>query len=257
MTEPAVAALPGPDEPLTVERLAEALHEPNRPLLAGLLAHLGPERCAAVLAEALTCEANGGMLTTDGTRRRTPGGVFIELVRRQLTVRQRRQLLPYQPLPKGSPRGRSAAKRPETPPPVAPTWEALNTAIRGLSDRPKGEAQTMKLTLIGRPTTVETQGQSVMFQLEGRPPDTLPKGLPPLPQGPALTWNVLVALRQWNRVKDALAADEQDRLIIEGYPLQRGKDLVVLAQSCVSIAQQRAKKTQQREAVQAATEPTA
>jgi PHAX RNA-binding domain len=60
-------------DPLTVDTLAEVLQEPNRPLLVQVLRTLGQDRTRAVLTATLQCEANGGMLTHDGTRRRTPG----------------------------------------------------------------------------------------------------------------------------------------------------------------------------------------
>jgi PHAX RNA-binding domain len=59
---------------LTVETLAEILQEPKVPLLRQVLRTLGQDRCAALLADTLTCEARGGMRTQDGTRRRPPGG---------------------------------------------------------------------------------------------------------------------------------------------------------------------------------------
>ena len=105
----------------------------------------------------------------------------------------------------------------------------------------------MKLTLIGRPGKVETRGQAVVFRLQGKPPASLPRGLPPTPSTPALTWNVMVALRQWNRVKDSLATNQEDQLIIEGYPLMQGSQHVLLAQSCVSMLQQRAQKQAQQQ----------
>ncbi len=40
---------------------------------------LGPERARALLGQALTVEAQGGLTLPDG-RRRTPGGVFFYLV---------------------------------------------------------------------------------------------------------------------------------------------------------------------------------
>ena len=80
----------------------------------------------------------------------------------------------------------------------------------------------MKLTLIGRPGKVETRGQVVVFRMQGKPPATLPRGLPPVPNAAPLTWNVMVALRQWNRVKDSLAANQDDQLIIEGLPSHAG-----------------------------------
>ena len=117
----------------------------------------------------------------------------------------------------------------------------------------------MKVTLIGRPGKVETRDQAVVFRMQGKPPVSLPRGLPPIPSTPALTWNVMVALRQWNRVKDSLAANQEDQLVIEGYPLMQGTQHVLLAQSCVSMLQQRAQKQaqQQHQAGQQTDAPTA
>src|SRR2546426_4759975 len=106
----------------------------------------------------------------------------------------------------------------------------------------------MKVTLIGRPRKVKVRAQAVLFRMQGRPPGSFPRGLPPVPADPPMTWNVMVALRQWNRVKDSLAANQDDQLIIEGYPLMQGNQHVLLAQSCVSMLQQRAQKQAQQQA---------
>jgi len=68
-------------EPLTVDQLAAVLQEPNVELLRQVLAVLGPAHTAQLLAQTLDVEAAGGLLVTNGTRRRTPGGVFFHLVR--------------------------------------------------------------------------------------------------------------------------------------------------------------------------------
>jgi hypothetical protein len=96
---------------LTVDMLVETLQEPNRPLLRQVLRTLGPDRCAAILADTLTCEANGGMLTKDGTRRRTPGGVFFQLVKARATRQERRRLFPRPAPPhgQGRPQGQPQA----------------------------------------------------------------------------------------------------------------------------------------------------
>jgi hypothetical protein len=227
---------------LTVDTLADALQEPNRPLLTQVLRLLGQDRCAALLAETLTCEANGGMLTKDGTRRRTRGGVFFQLVKEQATPQERQRLFP-RPVPQ---HGQGQPQRQ----PIALTWDEVLIIIQILTTHPAGEARAMKLTLIGRPGKVETRGQAVVFRLQGKPPGSLPRGLPPVPSTPGLTWNVMVALRQWNRVKDSLAAHQEDQLIIEGYPLMQGSQYVLLAQSCVSMLQQRAQKQAQQETTQ-------
>ena len=229
---------------LTVEKLAEVLQEPNRPLLTQVLRTLGTDRTTAILTETLTCEANGGMLTKDGTRRRTRGGVFFQLVKQQATPHERRRLFP-RPAPQ------HGQKKPQAL--AVLTWEEASTLMQTLATEPAGEARTMKLTLIGRPGNVEVRGQAVGFRMQGRSPGRLPRGLPPVPAQPPMTWTVMVALRQWNRVKDSLDAHQDDQLIIEGYPLMQGNQHVLLAQSCVSMLQQRAQKEAQR---QQQAEPT-
>ncbi len=228
---------------LTVEKLAEVLQEPNVPLLREVLRILGSDRTHAVLTDTLQCEAAGGMLTTDGTRRRTAGGTFFQLVRKQARPHERRRLFPRPAPPHGQ--GQPQA-------PAALTWEEARSLMQTLATEPPGEARTMKLTLIGRPGKVETRGQAVVFCMQGKPPGSLPRGLPPMPSTPALTWTVMVALRQWNRVQESLAANQDDQVIIEGYPAMQGSQHVLLAQSCVSMLQQRA----QKQARQQQTETT-
>jgi hypothetical protein len=224
---------------LTVDHLAQILQEPNRPLLTQVLRTLGQDRCAAILAETLTCEANGGMLTRDGTRRRTPGGVFFQLVKDRVMPQERPRLFP-QPAPQHG-------QRPSQGQPPALTWDEARSLMQTLTTEPPGEARTMKLTLIGRPGKIETRGQAVVFRMQGKPPGALPRGLPSVPAQAPMTWNVMVALRQWNRVKDSLATHQEDQLIIEGYPLIQGTQPVLLAQSCVSMLQQRAQKQAQQQ----------
>jgi hypothetical protein len=42
--------------------------------------------------------------------------------------------------------------------------------------------------------------------------------------------------------RDSLAANHEDQLIIEGYPLMQGNQHVLLAQSCTSVVLQRVQK---------------
>ena len=93
---------------VTVDTLAEALQEPNRPLLTQVLRLLGQDRCAASLADTLRCEANGGMLARDGSRGRTPGGVFFQFVKERATPQERRRLfssVPHRSTARDSPSG--------------------------------------------------------------------------------------------------------------------------------------------------------
>jgi PHAX RNA-binding domain len=220
---------------LTVEKLAEILQEPKVPLLRQVLRTFGPERTAAVLTDTLQCEAQGGILTKDGSRRRTPGGVFLQLVKERATPQERRRLFS----PPG-PQHHQAPARPHAPP-QALTWEEVQAVVPTLS---QGEA-TVKLTLIGRPAleAVQTRPTYVAFRMQGKAPGPLPKGLPPVPDQHPIPWLVVIALRQWNRVKDSLAAHADDTLIIEGHPVVAGDGThVLLAQTCTSTVQQREKK---------------
>lgn len=227
---------------LTVDTLADILQEPNRPLLAAVVRTLGQQRTEALLTATVLCETQGGMRTKAGDRRRTPGGVFFQLVRQQTTGRERRELFPPQPSI------HTAAGAPP-PPPAVLTWREADTIILTLATEPAGEARTMKLTLIGRPGKTEIRGSAVLFRMQGKPPGPLPKGLPPVPTGPGMAWNVLVAVRQWNRVKESLHANQEDQLVVEGYPTVQNQQYVLLAQSCTSVLMQRAQKqTQQAQA---------
>lgn len=220
---------------LTAETLAKILQEPKVPLLRQVLRTVGPERCAAILADTLSWEARGGMLTKDGTRRRTPGGVFFQLVKERVTPKERQRLfypsMPQQPKAPAQPHAR----------PQVPTWDDVQAFVQTL---PQGEA-TVKLTLIGRPAldAIQTRPTYVAFRLQGKAPGPLPKGLPPVPDQHPLTWLVVMALRQWNRVQESLAAHADDTLIIEGHPVVAGDGThVLLVQTCTSKVQQREKK---------------
>jgi PHAX RNA-binding domain-containing protein len=140
-------------ELLTIDTLAETLQEPNCPLLTQVLRTLGQDRCSAILADTLQCEANGGMLIKDGSRRRTPGGVFFQLVKERATARERRQLFPRPAAP------HTQAQRQVQPQalPQILTWDEVHTLIEMLVTAPAGEARTMKLTLIGRPGKIEAR----------------------------------------------------------------------------------------------------
>src|SRR3954470_12119746 len=216
---------------LTGETLAAILQEPKVALLRQVLRTVGPERCAAILADTLACEARGGMRTTDGTRRRTPGGVFFQLVKERATPKERQRLF-----------SRARPQPPKAPAPLqahpqAPTWEEVQAVVPTL---PQGEA-TVKLTLIGRPAleAIQTRPTYVAFRLQGKASGPLPKGLPPVPDQQPITWLVVMALRQWNRVQDSLAAHPNDTLIIEGHPVVAGDGThVLLAQTCTSTVQQ-------------------
>ncbi len=69
------------DAVTTIARaLGETEPEPLQRLQA-VVTILGPDQALALCEKALAVEQQGGMLTQDGTRRRTAGGIFFYLVR--------------------------------------------------------------------------------------------------------------------------------------------------------------------------------
>ncbi len=108
-----------------VRELADHLGEAERgprALLARVVATLGEAQARAFLAEALAVEAAGGMLLPDGSRRRTPGGVFFHLVRRGVDREERRRIFPpgsQRPAGRG---GAGAAGPPASPGAPAPAF---------------------------------------------------------------------------------------------------------------------------------------
>jgi hypothetical protein len=152
------------DDTLTAEHLAEVLQEPKIPLLRQVLRLLGPDRTTAALVDTLQVEANGGMLTKAGDRRRTPGGVFFQLVKERASTRERQRLFPRSPSQKppapvssqGQPQGQAS--------PQALTWDEVSPIIQTLVTAPAGEARAMKVTLIGRPGKVEVRQQCAVFR---------------------------------------------------------------------------------------------
>lgn len=73
---------------------------------------LGEETALAILEQATTIEAGGGLLLPDGSRRRTFGGVFFRLAREQATPEQRAAIF----LPKPKPKGAAPPSAPTAPP---------------------------------------------------------------------------------------------------------------------------------------------
>jgi Phosphorylated adapter RNA export protein, RNA-binding domain len=119
---------------VTVDTLAQALQEPKRALLQKVLRTVGQDRCAAILADTLQCEANGGMLTKDGTRRRTPGGVFFQLVKDRATPQERRRLFPHL----ASPHGQGHPQRLSQDAVPALTWDEARSLMQTLATESPG-----------------------------------------------------------------------------------------------------------------------
>jgi hypothetical protein len=67
--------------------------------------------------------------------------------------------------------------------------------------------------------------------------------VPKAPETPVV-YLVFIARQQWERVAEALAADENDRLVVTGYPVldKETEAIVVLGQSVITTSQQEKKR---------------
>lgn len=86
----------------TIQTIMTALNETEerpRGQIAAIVRALGEETALAVLVEANEVERLGGMMLPDGSRRRTPGGVFFTLARRRLSPEDREAIFPKSPQP--------------------------------------------------------------------------------------------------------------------------------------------------------------
>ncbi len=150
----------------------------------------------------------------DGSRRRTPGGVFFHLVRTRARPEEVGRIFPprsRQPRRQGAARDAGMSRVPAVP---AFTWDDYPAVVAELQ-RGLGRATSVKITVIGRPAQVLERGDVTIVALRGEKVPSLPKGLP-APANPT-NYAVFIAKKQWQKVAQA-AQNPQDLLIVEGYP---------------------------------------
>jgi hypothetical protein len=127
----------------TIEQytIAEQLGEsaPQAVALIGrILRQLGVEETRLLAAQAIATEQAGGMLTDDGSRRRTVGGIFFVLVKQHLHTTGRTEL--EQSL---FPRRRARPARPEAAP-AAPRLPSIPPTAQGrLRPRVRGRSEAV------------------------------------------------------------------------------------------------------------------
>lgn len=207
---------------------------------------LGEETARDVLRQTLEVEEQGGMLITDGSRRRTPGGVYFHLLKQRIGQKEFFKIFAHSKTQR-RPQAAQSGQPAHAPQPAAPFSLAdLPDVLRELVPH-YGEASTVKITVIGRPANVVDRGDVVILGLVNDKAPALPKGLP---APPAQTkYVVLVARKQWNKVAEAIK-DQADALIIEGYPsyTQQHAGITVFTTNITTKKQQQAKREAQQTA---------
>ncbi|XP_056121555.1 phosphorylated adapter RNA export protein [Rhinichthys klamathensis goyatoka] len=69
-----------PDEKV-IDEIAHRLMEPKKDLMERVVRVIGKKKAIELLSETATIEQTGGLYTVDGSRRRTPGGVYLNLLK--------------------------------------------------------------------------------------------------------------------------------------------------------------------------------
>jgi hypothetical protein len=179
---------------------------------------IGIDRAQALVDQARHIHASGGMVTHDGRRRRTLGGIFFFLFNQSATPDQRRDILRLQANLKSE---IDLRKRLKTP--FVGRLGSLSAPVdldeaRRLARKLAGSAGktlSMKIRIVGRPGKIERRDGLVVFQMrDASAPPKLPKVLPPMPDAPQ-TYVVYMAAKHWLRVAPELEKDDCP-LTIEG-----------------------------------------
>jgi len=124
----------------------------------------------------------------DGSRRRTPGGVFLHLPRGRLSLDiHRLTFTVYQPKRKYQGKKRKAKPKPSPQAQNQPAsfepfdWSRRRDSVPPLLAQP-GEATSVKITLIGRPGATHIESHTVLTTMEHTLTKvSLPKGVPAPP----------------------------------------------------------------------------
>jgi hypothetical protein len=191
-------------------QLGESTPDPVKQITM-LMHHLGIDMIRQKVEETLQIEQQGGIMTQDGTRRRTPGGVFFFIVKRDMDPELRLQVFPN--FGQGRKKGATIE------------WENRMEILEPLMSEERGKANQIRVHLQGRPGKVEVIEDSVVMIFEhfneASPEDEDKAGLPQMPRGvPAppvepTRYIVYMGINQWERVHKHLE-HPKDQLMIEG-----------------------------------------
>ena len=256
---------PPPPEALAFARqLAEVLGESEeKPIIqiARAVDTLGPDKARVMSDEALKVYAGEGILTKDKAtgelRKRSPGGTFFALVRKEVGEKDwRRRIKPVLSQKKA----------------LAVNLEQHYEVIREAASRQNfkaGDTSKVEMTLTGTPISVQKQPTFVALSFVDKDPPPLPKGVPTLERkggskaeaktedktnGKAekkpgkskseTRYLVLVALKQWPKIEEALKKNKNEKLVIKGYSLVQPNfaGIVVLAYQINSVGLMSAKR---------------
>jgi hypothetical protein len=169
-----------------------------------LIQYLGLDLVRAKVEETLQIEADGGMLTSNQERKRTPGGIFFYLIKEAMPDEMRSKVFPGY-----------GQRRPKT---TTIEWEQRMDYLEPLLNDEQGVVSNLELMIQGRPGRVEVVGDTVMLimnhHLEAAPNQPNPRGVPQ-PSDQTQRYIVYMGILSWEKVVKFLE-DDKDFLIIKG-----------------------------------------
>lgn len=158
----------------------------------------GVEFARDMYATTQEIEATGGMMVSDNSRRRTPGGVFLRLVYDKLNDDQRKHIF---------------GNRSNQGVPLL-AWKKRIVMIEALRAE-QGTVKSLKVSLCGRVEQVEKQADVVVITLiDEISIGNLPRVLPRPPSTPTVV-TVYATREQWETVETA-QTNPPERLVVEG-----------------------------------------
>ncbi|MFN8374707.1 MAG: phosphorylated adapter RNA export RNA-binding domain-containing protein [Anaerolineae bacterium] len=193
------------------QEIADILGEKQplaRKQIETIVGRFGDDGALQLLQETLAIEANGGMLTNNGTRRRTVGGVFFHLALQQTEPLQRTQI-------RQNYVRKVMLQSGEMKPSVPRRFRWQQNKLEELFER-HGEVFAVKIILTGRPGRVQHYKDMIVTTMKGTGiPNQFPRGVPTPPSTPT-DYIVYISAKQWKKVSDAIK-NPDDALIVEGY----------------------------------------
>ena len=164
-----------------VRRIAKTLNERNLWLIQKVIAVLGLNHTESILEHTLAVEKQGGMETKNGKRRRTPGGVFLQLAKETATAEQCKAIFASDRM----------------------SWQkTLEVAQKLAQSRDLGRTETMLATVTGKPRKVTKLDNCVAVAMLDSPTQDIPRGLPQPPSTLKHRVVVFISHRQWNRIEE-------------------------------------------------------
>lgn len=181
------------------KRLGESAEAPVRQI-ANLIAHLGEEHVGKKVDEALAIDAGDGMMTLDGSRRRTPGGIFFYIIKEGMSEEDRRKIFPGY--------GQGARGK-------IIDFEERVKKLSTLVEEP-GPMRYVSILLNGKAGKVEIFDNSVMMVMTHVHNDApYPRGVPD-PPDIETRYFVFMGMKHWEPVSKSLKKNPRDTILVEG-----------------------------------------